>query len=161
MKALLITKLFISVSFFFLTILASNSVFSQQSTNCGGSSINGGDFSFEYSIGEIAVIPQYNNAANLSPGVTQPYPKLVSPSTDIINDPLVVFPNPSKNYVSVIGRYNWVDSYTIYSANGIRSQTGFYRNNRIDISSLPPGNYLIMLFPENTLSYKTIKIIKQ
>lgn len=151
-----------NIFFIYLSsILICDRSFSQQLNICSGNSISCSEYSIDYSIGEITVIQVQNIENIITSGVIQPDPKIITPSAVITNDLLTVFPNPTKKYFSVVGRYNWIDSYIIYSLSGIKLLAGAYNNNQINISSLPPGVYLVKVFSHDTSSYKTIKIIRQ
>lgn len=65
---------------------------------------------------------------------------------EVLNtDQLIIYPNPAQNELNIINKEinNDSSSYEIYSLDGRRIQTGFIINNKINISSLNSGLYLL------------------
>jgi len=56
-----------------------------------------------------------------------------------------IFPNPSSSYVAVDSNFKGVQNYVIYSVLGEKVMNGSMNSNRIDISALPSGSYVLHL----------------
>lgn len=133
----------------------------QSLVNSTGQTLVTTDYQVEYSIGEISIttLPGGNN--QVTQGLLQPSVKVVDPSCDIINNTLQYFPNPTLDYIRIVGRHDWITSYQIYAADGKLVSNTRYFNNYIDLRKLASGMYIIRLLPGCGGEYKTLKIIKQ
>lgn len=134
---------------------------SQALVNTTGSTISSSSYIFEYSIGEISITTLSSVNNNLTQGLLQPSLKISNPVCRYINDTLQYFPNPTRDKIRIIGRYNWIHSYIIYAADGKLVGNRSYFNNYIDISHLAAGMYLVVLYPGCDGKFKTLKILKQ
>lgn len=147
-----------------LTLLFSNIFFYAQSqtvVNATGNTINDNSYLIEYSIGEISITTITGAQSNISQGVLQPNIKVLNPGCSFINDTFSFFPNPTRDKIRLVGRYNWINSYIVYAADGkLISKSSFY-NNYIDLSRVAAGLYFIQLLPECDGKSKTLKILKQ
>ena len=143
-----------------LLLLAAGRVKSQSLVNSTGQTIVSNDYQVEYSIGEIAITTFSDNTNQLTQGLLQPSIKVINAECDIINDELQYFPNPTYNYLRIVGRHDWITGYQIYAADGKLVSNTRYFNNYIDLSKLASGMYIIRLLPGCNGSFKTIKIIK-
>ncbi len=139
--------------------------FSQTVVNTTGNTISTADYTFEYSIGEVSIttLQETVNPTNffITQGLLQPQVKFVNPACEIINDTVQFFPNPTRNILSVVSRYDWITSYVIYAADGKLVRFAPFINNQIDISALANAVYFIKLFPGCDNKYRVLKVIKQ
>lgn len=150
------------ILFFLLGLALSGPLVKGQTVvNSTGQTLVSTDYQIEYSIGEIAIttLPGGNN--QVTQGVLQPAVKVADPTCDIINNTLQYFPNPTQDYIRIVGRHDWITSYQIYAADGKLVSNTRYFNNYIDLRKLASGMYIIRLLPGCGGEYKTLKIIKQ
>lgn len=154
------SRLIIAAALLFLTC----SVSSQSLVNSSGATISTPDYILEYSIGEIGgtVTLQDANGTNyVTQGLLQPIMKINSPDCPIINDSLTFFPTPTRNFLSVVPKYNWITSYRIYAADGKLVRVASFISNQINLIDLAAGVYFIKFLPGCNDKYRTIKVIKQ
>lgn len=133
----------------------------QSVVNVTGQTLTSTNYQFEYSIGEISITTLSATNNQVTQGLLQPSVKVVDPSCDIINNTFQYFPNPTSNYIRLVGRHDWITGYQIYAADGKLVSNTRFTNNYIDLSKLASGMYIIRLLPGCGGEYKTLKIIKQ
>lgn len=77
---------------------------------------------------------------------------------ELVNDNILIFPNPASNEIKIIGLQQDV-AIKITDVLGRTVINSFSKNNRIDISNLPDGTYTIKLILDNKVTVKNfIKI---
>ena len=130
-------------------------------TNTTGSTLKNSDYYFEYSVGEVAITSLQNNSVVITQGLLQPNLKRTPPPCDFMSNKFISFENPSSNLVRLVGQYDWITSYQIFSVDGKLVKSASFYNNVIEISALPSALYFIKLFPGCNGTFKTIKILKQ
>lgn len=125
--------------------------------------INGN--SYEYSIGEMAIIST-SNMPNLivTQGYLQPYKSISNSSNatstnalDALSKNITVFPNPTQNilYVETNQSSNRTLNYELFDTKGaiIRfgtwQQTNGYNKFNLNVEALTPGSYFLVLSSEN------------
>jgi hypothetical protein len=80
---------------------------------------------------------------------------------DIKNEGLIIYPNPSSDYLNFSSPVNPDWSYSIYNSLGQQIQSGTNLNNKpISISTLPEANYYLILFDESLNIVKRLSFIK-
>ncbi|MFH2144186.1 MAG: C10 family peptidase [Bacteroidota bacterium] len=62
-----------------------------------------------------------------------------------------IFPNPSSNYIHIRNIFADISSYQIFSSKGVLIDQNPFVNNKINISSLPAGIYLIRILNKNEI----------
>jgi len=134
--------------------------------NAGGTNSNASN-SINFTIGETFV-GTISNSSSIDQGFWSGIGSSNTLSTEEIavnNTTLAVYPNPVSTFFTI--RISDVDRYTIslFNSNGqkVVSQkvTAAPLGNRIDISSLSQGIYMLSLTIPETNKTKTFKIIKQ
>ena len=74
---------------------------------------------------------------------------------------IVIVPNPAKDKFTISGMENGKNSILIYAANGqlVKTQTSTLNNDKVDITYLAPGMYMVKVTSEtgNTVVSKLIK----
>lgn len=70
-----------------------------------------------------------------------------------------VYPNPAKDFVKIVSKQK-IKNYQIYDAAGQKITSEKYTDNKIDLSKLPSGVYLLQVGFENG-KVETKKIVKQ
>lgn len=137
----------------------------QAVVNSTGTTLTSGNYIFEYSVGEIAIttLPTGSAALNYAAtqGVLQPIFKAVVRVCDVIDQPLLTYPNPATNRFRFVGPFEWITDYAVYAADGKLVRRAQLVNGSIDISTLPDAAYFIKLFPGCGDNYKILKVIKQ
>lgn len=153
------SRLNIAVSLLFLSCRVN----SQSLVNSSGSTITTPDYIVEYSVGEIGIttLQDANSTYYVTQGLLQPILKINNPDCPIINDSLTYFPTPTRNFLSVVPKYNWITSYRIYAADGKLVRVASFISNQINLIDLAAGVYFIKFLPGCNDKYRTIKVIKQ
>jgi len=158
------TFTFIVLSFTF--IINAQSIDTSVIANSGGINSNASNI-LNFTIGETFIGP-ISNTASIDQGFWYGAISSNTLSTEEIavnNTTLAVYPNPVSTFFTI--RISDVDRYTIslFNSNGqkVVSQkvTAAPLGNRIDISSLSQGIYMLSLTIPETNKTKTFKIIKQ
>ena len=147
-----------------ITILYSNMFFHAQCqtvVNAAGNTLSDNSYLIEYSIGEISITTVTGAQNIISQGVLQPNIKILNPGCSFINDTFSFFPNPTRDKIRLVGRYNWINSYMVYAADGKLMGSSLFYNNYIDLSRFAAGLYFIQLLPGCDGKSKTLKILKQ
>lgn len=142
------------------SLILTYKAFSQTLLNTSGATMSDNSYVFEYSVGELAITTISEPTNFITQGVLQPYVKL-SKNCNVINAPLQTFPNPTKDKFRIVGQYNWIQSYAIYSSAGQLVRLETFTNNYIDLSALPNALYFIKLYPSCDDKNQTLKVIKR
>ena len=145
----------------YLLIFVTFHSYSQKLVNASGNTISNNNFIVEYSIGEIGITTLSASANIITQGLLQPSLKIPNPGCGYINDTIQYFPNPTRDKIRIVGRYNWIHSFIIYATDGKLVGNRSYFNNHIDVSHLAAGIYLVVLYPGCEGKFKTLKILKQ
>lgn len=143
------------------SLLLMNRSFSQALINTTGTTVANNNYIFEYSLGELGITTISSSDNFITQGVLQPYVKLLNKNCNIINLPLQTFPNPTRDKFRIVGQYNWIQSYEIFSSSGQLVRFETFSNNYIDLSGLPNALYFIKLHPSCDDRNQTLKVIKQ
>lgn len=138
-------------------------VSAQKVVNSTGATLSNDKYIFEYSVGEISIttLTAPNNAAFTTQGLLQPNIKVINPGCNTVDDTVNCFPNPVRQFLSVVGRLDWITSYRIYAADGKLVRIADFVSNQINMSNLPGGAYFIKLYPGCNDKYRVLKVIKQ
>lgn len=146
---------------FFLSLIASSSITAQIITagtiSSFAGSVNNSTISINYSVGEVAIKTISNSSVSLTQGFLQP--KLVI-TTGIVevsdNDDVLVYPNPSVDYVFI--KSNDLVTWEIFDSSGKSILIG--DTTKIETNQLANGIYYMELLSKNKGNKKTIKLIK-
>lgn len=146
---------------FFLSVIVSSSVTAQIITagtiSSFAGSVNNSTISINYSVGEVAIKTISNSSVSLTQGFLQP--KLVI-TTGIVevsdNDDVLVYPNPSVDYVFI--KSNDLVTWEIFDSSGKSILIG--DTTKIETNQLANGIYYMELLSKNKGNKKTIKLIK-
>ena len=146
---------------FFLSLIGSNSISAQIITagtiSSFAGSVNNSTISINYSVGEVAIKTISNSSVSLTQGFLQP--KLVI-TTGIVevsdNDDVLVYPNPSVDYVFI--KSNDLVTWEIFDSSGKSILIG--DTTKIETNQLANGIYYMELLSKNKGNKKTIKLIK-
>jgi len=134
---------------------------SQTLVNSTGNTIKDNYFYFEYSIGEISITTLSGGTDNITQGLLQPNIKKVPPPCDFLDEKVVSFENPTRNIVRLVGRYDWITDYKVYTSDGKLVKEERFYNNVIDLTKFPAAIYFIKLYPGCNNNYKVLKVFKQ
>jgi hypothetical protein len=146
---------------FFLSVIASCSIRAQIITagtiSSFAGSVNNSTISINYSVGEVAIKTISNSSVSLTQGFLQP--KLVI-TTGIVevsdNDDVLVYPNPSVDYVFI--KSNDLVTWEIFDSSGKSILIG--DATKIETNQLANGIYYMELLSKNKGNKKKIKLIK-
>lgn len=151
--------------FSFLLIFLLNSYLqAQRLVNTAGSTITDNTTTIEYAVGEIAVTTLTDQPPGqffFTQGLLQPAIRLNDPACEIVNDTIQYFPNPAKDILSVVTRFNWITGYQIYASDGKLVRVASFISNQIDMFNLPGGTYFIRILPGCNGKYRVLKVIKK
>ncbi len=85
-------------------------------------------------------------------------------STNTINEKIIwesdIFPNPTKDVICFSGNNNYL-KYQVFSIQGKFIKTASLKTNRIDLSDLKQGVYLVEINDLKSKNTKTFKVIKE
>lgn len=84
---------------------------------------------------------------------------ITSISTQQIFEQVNVFPNPANSILFIDCDTCENSAYLIYNLQGQIAKNGLTTNKKIDVSSLPPGVYILKIFSQNLR--RTIKFVKE
>lgn len=70
-----------------------------------------------------------------------------------LENSILVFPNPSRDFISINGYEGFSESYSIYDGLGREIQKGMMVDSRISVETLPQGNYWIRFSVRNVSSF--------
>lgn len=129
--------------------------------NTTGNTLKDNSYYFEYSIGEITITTLTGATSNVTQGLLQPNIKKTPPPCDYLDEKVVGFENPNRNIVRLVGRYDWITDYKVYTADGKLVKEGKFFNNVIDLSKFSAGVYFVKLYPGCDNNYRVLKILKQ
>ncbi|MBR5028744.1 MAG: T9SS type A sorting domain-containing protein [Bacteroidales bacterium] len=87
-------------------------------------------------------------------GVVFPNSNSISDAT-IETGQIVLYPNPSKDYITIDGGDEGIQQITVFSANGVAViQGAFRKGEKIDVSSLKRGMYIVKINGNALKMYK-------
>jgi hypothetical protein len=148
---------YVSIVFLFLSFSSP----AQNLIGVSGNTIGNSSFVVEYAVGEVAITTLVDIKNNVTQGLLQPNLKISNPSCEIINHELLSFENPTRDKIRLVGRYDWITDYQIFSTDGKLIRQAKFSNNYIDVSYLPSALYFIKLFPGCNENYRVLKVVKQ
>lgn len=151
-----------ALKFFLLSIsfLLVNIAKGQTLVNITGNTLIDSFYYFEYSIGEISITTLTNNANLVTQGMLQPNMKSIPPPCDPVDNKVINFENPTLDLIRIVGQYDWITHYQVYTADGKLVATGPFHNNIINLTKYPAAVYFIKLFPGCNGKFKVLKIFK-
>jgi len=133
----------------------------QTLVNSTGNTVKDNSYYIVYSIGEICISTLSGSTNNITQGLIQPNIKKTPPPCDFLDDKVISFENPTRNIVRIIGQYDWITDYKVYTADGKMVKGGAFRNNAIDLTKFPAAMYFIRLYPGCNGKFKVLKVLKQ
>lgn len=142
--------------FLFLMILK---VHSQSLISSGGSFHQGSGFVLHWSLGEFIVDTHIDNVFTLSKGFHQGDLKINTSVYDNQTLNIVLFPNPSDDFIEISGMENITSEGNILDNTGRVVRTFKAKESNIDISDLTSGLYHIV-FKNTTFVLPPAKFIK-
>ena len=102
---------------------------------------------------DIIFNPPVNQTMSITEGET------LSVETTVAND-LILYPNPTKQFLNLNPQYNFQNAiYSVFDVNGKRVLNSRLNSNKIDVSKLSTGNYVLRIIDNDVI--KTKKFIKQ
>ncbi|PLX20066.1 MAG: hypothetical protein C0599_09820 [Salinivirgaceae bacterium] len=90
------------------------------------------------------------------------YLGIINSSSD--ESEIVIYPNPAQNEIMIeLAKRNGVAEYKIYTVSGHLVDNGFISSNlnKINISSLPSGNYIMNVYSVDGHQFANKKIVKE
>ncbi len=79
----------------------------------------------------------------------------------LTDNKIIIYPNPSKNFVNIISTNERINSYTLYNMGGqtmIKSEKLKTKSEKLNLSSLPKGVYVIKVITDkNTYTRKIVR----
>jgi hypothetical protein len=155
------SRLLLTTSFLVFSVIA----YAQTVVNPSGNTLTSADYSFEYFIGGIEITTLKDTTGvesySMTPGVLLPAIKLTDPGSVIIDQPLNIYPNPTRNILNVVAQNDWIISYNVLGLDGTQKKSGLFFNNQINLGDLAPGIYFIKLFSASNKKYRLLKVIRQ
>ena len=152
MKYLSIVVLLLSVTF-------SYGQTSTELVGAAGQSNSNADIILDWSVGEVAIQSYGTPELRITEGFHQPRYSVISLNDEIEPSYLEIYPNPATEVLIISNKSNYeLIKSEIYNNTG--QLLSSYRENRIDLSTLLSGHYIIRAYLDNgeTISYKIIKL---
>lgn len=118
------------------------------------------DSNFAHSVGEIYVIPTDENKTNSGTmGMLYQTVLQVLGVSDVVENSYKIYPNPTSDFIFIeLQSKTKIQEAEIYDFSGKLVSREKINENKLDLRSLPPGNYLLRFTNEDI---KPIKIIKK
>jgi hypothetical protein len=109
-----------------------------------------------FNSGEVYVIFNFQNDTIVSKETNQP---IETSTENLYNESIFIFPNPVENIITIETKNNKVPTrILILSLNGALIIDSEIKNNKIDLSNLLSGTYLLKLDIDYSKTYKFIKL---
>ena len=159
-----------------LHLSAKSQLVSSSVTNSAGNSFTNGVYSFDWSVGEAAIVEPMqasNGLIVLTNGLLQPNIPKTIPVLSFTDSEIKISPNPTYNYIDIkLTTFHKGDLIiNVYDAGGKllystkKMYGGIPDSEKIDLSTNVAGTYLLKIFLDpkpgslpKTGSYKIIKI---
>jgi hypothetical protein len=152
-------RFWLSIALLILSLPAVNAQrLAPEVINSGAFIYNAGDQYFDMSVGEIAITTIKEGQSVITQGFLQPI-SLFIPCTEF---DLVYYPNPVINEVTIIAtgcdlELDFVEAYDLF---GKKVLSGGTIDNKIDLSTIGVGVYLLRAYTNERREIGTIKIVK-
>ncbi len=146
-----------------LLLFLSSTLSAQQGLAAAGGGINGPTMKVSFSVGQTAYSYTTNGTNNITEGLQQSYNVTVLAVTEAENLRLMVFPNPTSEFLSIQGNEDLKKlEYILYDAQGKMVQKGKIAEakNFLNLSQYPQSIYLLEIISENAPK-QIFKIIKK
>ena len=153
-------KIITSATFLLLGLGVINA---QETVTAAGGEATGTGGTASYSVGQVVYTTNTGTNGSVAQGVQQPYE--ISVITGInetaINLEMIVYPNPTKNYLTLKVEDNVNLSYQLYDLQGkvIEDKKVTADNTTIKMEALPKATYFLKV-TDNNKTVKTFKVIK-
>ena len=153
-------KIITSATFLLLGLGVINA---QETVTAAGGEATGTGGTASYSVGQVVYTTNTGTNGSVAQGVQQPYE--ISVITGInetaINLEMIVYPNPTKNYLTLKVEDNVNLSYQLYDLQGkvIEDKKVTADNTTIKMEALPKATYFLRV-TDNNKTVKTFKVIK-
>lgn len=146
------------ICFLFLILMISKA-HAQTLLSSGGSFHQGPAFNIHWSLGEFIVDTHIDNPFTLSKGFHQGELKINTSVHDNQTLNIVLFPNPSYDFIEISGMENISFEGNILDNTGRVVRTFKAKESNIDISDLTSGLYHIV-FKNSNIEISPVKFIK-
>jgi hypothetical protein len=149
-----------------IILLGTGSVFAQESPVNSGGNATGSGGSASYSVGQTVYTTNTGSNGSMAQGVQQAYEIQTVLGTDNfnINLQMVVYPNPTVNYLSLDVKNHNFDNlkYQLFDLNGrlILNEKITTETTTLSMEQYPSAVYLLKVV-ENNKEVKTFKVIKK
>ena len=153
-------KIITSATFLLLGLGVINA---QETVTAAGGEATGTGGTASYSVGQVVYTTNTGTNGSVAQGVQQPYE--ISVITGInetaINLEMIVYPNPTTNYLNLKVEDNVNLSYQLYDLQGkvIENKKVTADNTTIKMEALPKATYFLRVTDNNKIA-KTFKVIK-
>ena len=153
-------KTIMSVTFLLLGLGVINA---QETVTAAGGEATGTGGAVSYSVGQVVYTTNTGTNGSVAQGVQQPYEIYVTTSVNqtAINLEMIVYPNPTTNYLNLKVEDNVNLSYQLYDLQGkvIENKKVTADNTTIKMEALPKATYFLKV-TDNNKTVKTFKVIK-
>jgi len=153
-------KTMTSVAFLLLGL---GGLHAQESLTATGGEATGTGGTASYSVGQVVYTTNTGTNGSVAQGVQQPYEisTTVGINETSINLEMSVYPNPTKNYLTLKTEDNSNLSYQLYDLQGkvIENKKVNANSTNITMEALPKASYFLTV-TDNKKIVKTFKVIK-
>ncbi len=128
-----------------------------------GKSLTGGNLGMEYTVGEVATSTLTMGSDHLTQGFNQPKITITALDPKPQNDGIVVYPNPTEEFVTVECGVEEELLVSVHDALGqtVIRATFFSQKTTLDLHSFANGPYLLTVTRQNGEPVKSFSIIKR
>lgn len=128
-----------------------------------GTNLAGANGGMEYTVGEVATSTLSVSGNTLTHGFHQPKIVITAIEDPQGNQDLVVYPNPTEQFVTVENRSDEDMIVHLYDALGqtVIEATPLAQKTTLDLHSLSNGTYLLMVTRQNGEQLKNFSLIKR
>jgi len=153
-------KIITSATFLLLGLGVINA---QETVTAAGGEATGAGGTVSYSVGQVVYTTNTGTNGSLAQGVQQAYEIYVTTGVNqtAINLEMIVYPNPTTNYLTLKVEDNVNLSYQLYDLQGkvIENKKVTADNTTIKMEALSKATYFLKVI-DNNKTVKTFKIIK-
>ena len=153
-------KIITSATFLLLGLVVINA---QETVTAGGGEATGAGGTVSYSVGQVDYTTNTGINGSVAQGVQQAYEIYVTTGVNqiAINLEMIVYPNPTTNYLTLKVEDNSNLSYQLYDLQGKVIENKKINSNSINISleEKPTAAYFLNVINNNQI-VKTFKVIK-
>jgi len=103
------------------------------------------NYEVSFAVGQVVNANITDGQNFIDIGVIQPNSEIISSTNSLIDDSFKIYPNPAFSIINIESENGDLLSYDIYSSDSKLMSSGKINNEKIDVSSLEDGIYILRL----------------